>query len=191
MKVLGALAIVTGGAVVAFAIYTFAWHDDRNAQPSRPGPQGHRAFRLSEGDVVLVPPAAARCEVSGEAGIPNLYCVHTGRTGYQVFLWKDRADLYDLARHGEPMVPTYTVEGLRIRSCGNLSVGIGWHLRASPNLRCSSARHLMSIYFRHRANRHTSALILGYACTRRELRDAEHIRCVRAARLVTAESFGY
>jgi hypothetical protein len=58
-------------------------------------------------------PAAARCEVSAEGGIPNLFCVHTGRTRYQVVLWKDQADLYDLARHGEPMVPTYSVPGLR------------------------------------------------------------------------------
>jgi hypothetical protein len=44
--------------------------------------------------------------------VPNLYCADTGRTGYQVFVWKDSADLYDLARHGEPMVPTYSVPGV-------------------------------------------------------------------------------
>ena len=41
---------------------------------------------------------------------------HTGRTRYQVVLWKDQTDLYDLARHGEPMVPTYSVPGLRKQS---------------------------------------------------------------------------
>jgi hypothetical protein len=190
VKVLGALAIVTSGAVVAFAISTFAWHDDQSAQTIRPG-QGHHVYTLSEGDVVHVPAAEARCEVSGEAGIPNFYCVHTGATGYQVFLWKDRADLYDLERHGEPMVPTYSVQGLRTRSCGTLSVGIGWHLRASPNVGCRSARHLMTIYFWRRANRRPAAFVLGYGCSKRDLRDGEHIRCVRDARLVTAKSFGY
>jgi hypothetical protein len=113
VKVLGTLAIVTGGAVAALAVYTFAWHTDARAQ--------------------------------------------TART----------------------------------RSCGALSVGIGWHLRASPKVSCSSARHLMNTYFRRGANRRTRALVLGYVCTKRDFPDGEHIRCVRAARLVTAKSFGY
>jgi hypothetical protein len=191
MKALAALAIVTGGTVVAFAIYTFAWHKGRSARTIRPAAPGHNVYTLSEGDVVIVPGAAARCEVSGEAGIPNFYCVHTGRTGYQVFLWKDRADLYDLERHGEPMVPTYSVQGLRTRSCGTLSVDISWHLRASPNVRCSSARRLMTVYFRRRANLRPGAFLRGYGCSRRDLRDGEHIRCVRGAALVTANSFGH
>jgi len=190
VKALGALAIVVGGAAVAFAVYTFGWHDDRSDEP-RPAVQGHTVYTLREGDVVQVPAAAARCEVSAEGGIPNFYCVHTGRTGYQVFLWKDSADLYDLARHGEPMVPTYTVQGLLTRSCGALGTGIGWHLRASWNVRCFSARHLMSTYLKRQANRRTTALVLGYVCAKRDLRDGEHIRCARGSRLVTAKSFGY
>jgi hypothetical protein len=189
-KALSALAIVTGGAVVAFAIYAFAWHNARNT-PTRAGAQSQRVYTLTEGDAVLVPDAAVRCEVSGEAGVPNFYCAHTGQTGYQVFLWKDRADLYDLARHGEPMVPTYSVDGLRLGSCGALNVGIGWRLRASPNVECSFARHLMISYFKSDANRRAAALVLGYVCTRRDLRDGEHIRCVNAARVVEARSFGY
>jgi hypothetical protein len=190
MKAVGALAIVIGGAVIAFAIYTFAWHNEQ-ADGTRPVAQGSHVYTVRQGDVVHVPAAAARCEVSGEAGIPNFYCVHTGRSGYQVFLWKDSADLYDLARHGEPMVPTYTVQGLLSRPCGTLAVGIGWHLSATWNVRCSDARHVMSSYFKRRANRRTSALVLGYGCTKRDLRDGEHIRCVRGATLVTAKSFGY
>jgi hypothetical protein len=76
-------------------------------------------------------------------------------------------------------------------SCGTLAVGIGWHVRASLNVRCSSARHLMVTYFRRRANRPPRSVVLGYVCTVRDLPDAEHIRCVRAAKLVTAKSFGY
>ena len=114
MKRFRTLAIVVGGAVAAFAIFTFVWHDNGGGSRTIPTvARRHHVYTVSEGDVVRVPAAAARCEVSGEAGIPNFYCVHTGRTRYQVFLWSDRADLYDLARHGEPMVPTYSVPGTR------------------------------------------------------------------------------
>ena len=190
MKALGALAIVTGGAVIGFAVYALAWHDDRSARTERPA-AGHRVLTVAQGDVVLVPAADARCAVSGEGGFPNFFCTHTGRTGYHVVLWKDSADLYDLSRHGEPLAPTYTVPGLLDRSCGSLSAGIGWHLRATPNVRCPSARHLMSVYFRHRANRRTRAVVLGYVCTKQDLRDGEHVRCVRGAQAVSAKSFGY
>jgi hypothetical protein len=115
MKRFRTLGIVVAGAVAAFAIYTFGWQDNSGG-PRTTAAVARRdhVYTLSEGDVVRVPAAAARCEVSGEAGIPNFYCVHTGRTRYQVFLWSDRADLYDLARHGEPMVPTYSVPSIRM-----------------------------------------------------------------------------
>lgn len=112
MKPFRTLGIVVGGAVAAFAIYTFGWHDNSGGRRTTPTvARGHHVYTVSEGDVVRIPAAAARCEVSGEAGIPNFYCVHTGTTRYQVFLWSDRADLYDLAHRGEPMVPTYSVPG--------------------------------------------------------------------------------
>ena len=40
-------------------------------------------------------------------------------------------------------------------------------------------------------NRRTRAVVFGYLCTKRDLQDAEHIRCTRTAKLVTAKSFGY
>jgi len=49
----------------------------------------------------------------------------------------------------------------------------------------------MLTYFSRRANRRTRAVVFGYLCTKRDLKDAEHIRCARAGRLVTAKSFGY
>ena len=110
---MGVVAVVIAGAVAAFGIYTFGWHhEDYGRQTTSTVDQGRHVYTVNEGDIVHIPVAAARCEVSHEAGVSNFYCVHTGRTGYQVFLWTDRADLYDLARHGEPMVPTYTVPGL-------------------------------------------------------------------------------
>jgi hypothetical protein len=114
MKGLAALGIVVGGAVAAFAVYTFAWHDDGDSLRGTPSDgQVRHVYTLAQGDAVRVPGAAARCEVSAEGGIPNLFCVHTGRTRNQVVIWKDQADLYDLARHGEPMVPTYSVPSSR------------------------------------------------------------------------------
>jgi hypothetical protein len=64
---------------------------------------------LREGDVVRNPVTRTRCEVTQEGGVPNLFCTHMRRTRFQVVIWSDQADLYDLARHGEPMVPTYSV----------------------------------------------------------------------------------
>ena len=98
MKGLAALGIVVGGAVAAFAVYTLAWHDDGDSGRDAPSDaQARHVYTLAQVDAVRVPAVAARCEVSAEGGIPNLFCVHTGRTRYQVVLWKDQADLYDLA----------------------------------------------------------------------------------------------
>jgi hypothetical protein len=80
---------------------------------------------------------------------------------------------------------------LRTRSCGTLSLGIGWHVTASPNVTCASARLLIMTYLKRRDNRQATTVPYRYACSRRDLPDAEHIRCVRATRLVTARSFGY
>ena len=113
MRGLVVLGIVIGGAVAAFAVYTLRWHDESGGARRAGNDRTRHVYTLKQGDVVHVPGAAVRCEVSHEAGIPNLFCVHTGRTRYQSVLWKDRADLYDLARHGEPMVPTYSVPSLR------------------------------------------------------------------------------
>ena len=49
----------------------------------------------------------------------------------------------------------------------------------------------MVTYFSRRANQGTRAVVLGYLCMKRDLQDAEYIRCARAGRLVTAKSFGY
>ena len=117
MKPLAGLAIVVGGAVAAFAVYTFGWRQsDTNHQTARAfvttETGRHRLYTIRQGDVIRVPAAATECEASGEAGIPNLFCTRMGsRSRYQVVFWMDGVDLYDLARHGEPMVPTFSVPG--------------------------------------------------------------------------------
>jgi hypothetical protein len=114
-KALFGLAIVVGGSVAALGIYTFGWHessDDRNARsPQITTETGrHRLYTIRNGDVIRLSTTATECEVSGEAGIPNLFCTPIGSGGrYQVVFWNDRVDVYDLARHGEPMVPTFSV----------------------------------------------------------------------------------
>jgi hypothetical protein len=106
VKALAALAIVVAGAVAAFAVYAFG-RDDTTAE--RAAPAHPRVLTLREGDVVRIPVTRTRCEVTQEGGIPNLFCTHMRRTRFQVVIWSDQADLYDLARRGEPMVPTYSV----------------------------------------------------------------------------------
>ena len=86
-----------------------------------------------------------------------------------------------VARSSTDAVPT--------RSCGTLAKGIGWHLRASPNVRCTAARRVINTYFAHKCQ--ASCTVLRYACRARYLSDGEQIRCARPARLVLARSFRY
>ena len=43
--------------------------------------------------------------------MPRLFCTHTRRTRFQIVFNIYGAAIYDLARHGEPMVPTFFVPG--------------------------------------------------------------------------------
>ena len=107
-KALVALAIVVGGSVAAFGIYTFGWHDRSARVTTETG--RHRLYTLRSGDVIRLSATATECEVSAEAGIPDLFCTPIGSHGrYQVVFWNDSVDVFDLALHGEPMVPTFSV----------------------------------------------------------------------------------
>jgi len=108
MKGLAALAIVVAGAVAALALSTFGRNDSDH--PATRVTTGPHVYRLRAGDSIVDPSTGTRCEATGEAGIPNLFCSRRdGRGRYQVVFWSDRVDLYDLARHGEPMEPTFSV----------------------------------------------------------------------------------
>lgn len=116
LKALVALAILVGGAVAAFAVYTFGWHESDAASATTTSVTTetgrHRLYTIRQGDVIRVPATATECEATGEAGIPNLFCTRRGpRARYQVVFWGNRVDVYDLALHGEPMVPTFSVPG--------------------------------------------------------------------------------
>ena len=121
MRAIAPLAVVLAAAVAAFAIYTFGWHRESGRRepstgllaPSRAptGSLGQRLYLLREGDVVRLPGTATDCLATGEAGQPELFCTHTRRSRFQVVFTPDGVSLFDLARHGEPMVPTFFVPG--------------------------------------------------------------------------------
>ena len=108
MKALAALAIVVAGVVAGFAIYAFGWQEGGRESDTASARSRH-IFTIRQGDIVRVPATATRCEASHEGGIPNLFCTRTQRGRYQVVFWKDEVQVYDLARHGEPMVATFVV----------------------------------------------------------------------------------
>jgi hypothetical protein len=59
MRALVALGIVIGGAVAAFAVYTFGWHRDDGGGRGASDDRTRHVYRLKQGDVVHVPGAAA------------------------------------------------------------------------------------------------------------------------------------
>jgi hypothetical protein len=103
VKGLVALGILVAGAVAAFAVYTFGREDDETRT------HGRRIFTVRQGDVIRVPATATRCVASSEGGFPNLFCSRTRRGRYEVVFFEDEVQLYDLARHGEPMAATFVV----------------------------------------------------------------------------------
>jgi hypothetical protein len=117
MKALAAPAIVVAGAVAGFAIYTFGWHNRGGTRTSLAVPVAtvkdvvgtHRVYTLRDGDVVLRPGAATRCEASGEGGVPNLFCTRIGGGRHQVIFYKDSVLVWPLdCRACGPDGPVFT-----------------------------------------------------------------------------------
>jgi hypothetical protein len=111
LKGLAALGIVVVGAVAGFTVYTLGWRDSGDSQSDSASVSvgARQVFTVHQGDIVNVPATATRCEASHEGGIPNLFCTRSDRSRYQVVFWKDEVQVYDLARHLGPMVPTFVV----------------------------------------------------------------------------------
>jgi hypothetical protein len=74
------------------------------------------------------------------------------------------------------------------RSCGALSIGIGWHVRATRNVRCSLARLLIRTFLDRQGCR-SHCVVRGYACRARFLAKSEQVQYVRGPRIVIARSF--
>src|SRR6266542_6588974 len=89
-KALAAFAIAVG----AFAVYTFGWHDS----DGRPTATRHHVITLREGDVVVRPEAAARCQASQEGGSPNLFCTRVGGGRHQIIFYSDSVLVWPLER---------------------------------------------------------------------------------------------
>jgi hypothetical protein len=85
-RALAALAIVVSGAVAAFAVYTFGWHDtstapkrtDRFVKTVSDVTGTHLVYTLRDGDYVRRSQAAVECIASQEGGFPNLRCLRIG-----------------------------------------------------------------------------------------------------------------
>jgi hypothetical protein len=84
---------------------------------------------------------------------------------------------------------------LATRPCGYLSVGKGWHVRATRNVTCVFARRLVKTFFAlHRclaAQRHPgkACTVSGYRCTETPMpQDTTLVRCAKPGRVVSALS---
>jgi len=112
-KALAALAIVVGGLVAVFAVYTFGWRDDDEddgPETAAAATTKPRVYTLRRGDVVRIPAAATRCVASAEGGIPNLFCTRTPGGRYQVVV---NADSIFVWKVGEPDDPAFSVRWRR------------------------------------------------------------------------------
>jgi hypothetical protein len=114
-KALAALAIV--GAVAAFAVYTFGWREDRDADQTRTitTETGGRVYTVRQGDVVRVPAAATECEASQEGGHANLFCTRMPKGRYQVIFYEDSVLVWPLSRgpDGPPFAYRWKPKGGR------------------------------------------------------------------------------
>jgi hypothetical protein len=85
--------------------------------------------------------------------------------------------------------------GLGTRPCGYLSIGKGWHVRATRNVSCVPARKVVRTFFSVSrclpAQRHpgTACAVADYRCIERAPPDdVGLVRCTRPGRLVSARS---
>jgi hypothetical protein len=119
-QALVALAIVVGGAVAAFSVYTFGWQDrttrtvttttakrDPYVKTVRDVGGTHRIYTLRDGDVVRRPEAAAQCGAYAEGNFPNLHCTRIGGGRGSVVFYSDSIHVYD--SKSEPFEPSFTV----------------------------------------------------------------------------------
>jgi hypothetical protein len=121
-KAVTAAGLVVAGVVAALSVYTFGWRgtgdaDEKRASSMESTPSADKTtspLRLYTSPygtpAVFDPVTNTQCEVSGEGGIPNLFCTHRGaRHRYEVVFWNDQVSVFDLAAPGEPMAPQFSV----------------------------------------------------------------------------------
>ena len=131
-QALVALAIVVGGAVAAFAVYTFGSHEtttrtvtvtttkrDPYVKTVTDAAGRHRIYALRYGDIVVRPGAAARCEASQEGGFPDLRCRRIGGGRHTFSFYEMGVQVY--GPNAEPMTPSESFRWMpkSIRLCAS------------------------------------------------------------------------
>jgi hypothetical protein len=95
-----------GGALLTVAVIgllvAFGSRDSKRATPAHPA----TLHTLRWGETVLDPRTGTRCKASGEAGIPNLVCIHVPHGVHQAVFWDDDLQVYGPG--SQPMEPTYS-----------------------------------------------------------------------------------
>ncbi len=86
---------------------------------------------------------------------------------------------------------TATASTVPLHSCAPLRVGIGWHVSATRDVACSTARLVVKSFVTGGLRCRTACTVRGFACTGRFFKDGEHVRCVRGSKAVRGLSFGY
>ena len=107
-RVLAAVGFFLAGAVAAFAtVYALGWREaDSDRQTTTAAETLRRVYTLRDGDIVVRPEAATRCEASGEAGVPNLFCTRIQRGRHQIIFYDSCVLVWPLARgpDGPPFI---------------------------------------------------------------------------------------
>ena len=107
-RVLLAAGMFVAGAVAAFAtVYAVGWREAGGEGATTRAPERmRRVYTLRDGDIVVRPEAATRCEASGEAGVPNLFCTRIPRGRHQIIFYDSCVLVWPLARgpDGPPFV---------------------------------------------------------------------------------------
>jgi hypothetical protein len=68
-----------------------------------------RLYTIRYGDVVRYPGTATRCQATAEGGTPQLFCVHTGRTRFQVVFNSFGVAVYDLKPPNDGFVSDFSL----------------------------------------------------------------------------------
>jgi hypothetical protein len=189
-QALVALAIVVGGTVAAFAVYTFGWHDtartvtvtttkrDPYVKRVKDAAGTHRIITLRYDDIVVRPGAAAQCGASQEGGFPNLRCRRIGGGRHTFVFYEDSVQVY--GPNAEPMTPSESFRWLpkSIQRCAVPSPP-GYGLLVS-NISCRVGQQLALACSRF-ASRHSeicSAVGDRWRCTATSQDTGRVQRCV-------------
>jgi hypothetical protein len=125
VRLLVAFVSVIVGAVTAFAIYTFGWHksspEAQGKPAARPGglvPKrftgmigSERLYTIRYGDVVRYPGTKTLCQATAEGGVPQLFCIHSRRSRFQVVFNDFGVSVYDLRPPNDGFESDFSLSG--------------------------------------------------------------------------------